>query len=140
MILVDTNVVSELWRPQPEALVVHWFDRTPDESLHLSAVSLGELHFGIMRLPEGRRKEAFAESLRRLQTEKFVGRFVAFGQNCSTAYGVVRTLRERAGRPIDAADAAIAATALTFGMSLATRNVRDFDGLGLDLINPFGDA
>jgi toxin FitB len=139
VILLDTNVISEVWRTAPPTNFAVWLDRQNRSEFHISSVTLGELYFGAHRLPEGRKKRELFDIIAELPRTSFAHRVLAFDAECSDAFGRAKAVREGIGRPIDAADAAIAATALTFGMRLATRNTRDFEGLGLDLINPFGD-
>jgi len=137
MILLDTNIISEVWRQHRNIHVERWVDAQPRRMLFLSAVTLGELHYGAQRLPDGRRKDLLLTVIAELEQSTFAGRILPFDTRCSDVFGRLRAERERMGRPINVADAAIAATALTFKLSLATRNTRDFDDLGLDLINPF---
>jgi toxin FitB len=137
MILLDTNVVSELWKLSPSAATRQWFEQQPRTSLYLSAIVLGEIQFGVQRLPEGKRRSWFADAIAKLERTTFRDRILSFDQKCAPFYGRVKVIRERAGRPVLAADAAIAATALTYGLALATRNIKDFEGLDLELINPF---
>jgi toxin FitB len=137
MILIDTNVISELWKQSPSAAVSRWFSNQPRTSLFLSAIVLGELQFGAQRLPEGKRRNWFTAAVAELEINTFHERILSFDQKCAPFYGWVKTIRERSGRPILAADTAIAATALAYGLTLATRNTKDFEGLDLELINPF---
>lgn len=138
MILLDTNIISEMWRERPSVNVAQWMDSQASISLFTSAITLGELSYGAQRLPEGRRKEHFMSAIAALETKTFEGRVLPFDRHCALAYGHVRTAREFLGRPILAADAAIAAIAITHGLKLATRNIKDFGELEIELINPFG--
>lgn len=140
MILLDTNVVSELWRPQRSLQVERWVDAQPRSALFVSAVTLGELRYGAHRLPEGRRKELLLRAIGELDTTVFAERILPFDTRCTDIFGRLRADRERIGRPIALADAAIAATALTYDLSLATRNISDFGDLALDLIDPFAPS
>ena len=137
MILLDTNVISELWRPKRNMDVERWVDAQPTLTLFISSITLAELHFGVSRLPEGGRKNLLSNAIEKMVTDTFVQRILPFDARCARAFGQMKAERERLGRPIVFADAAIAATALTYGLTLATRNLRDFDGLGLALIDPF---
>jgi toxin FitB len=137
MILLDTNVISELWRPKRNIDVERWIDSQPTSTLFVSAITIAELHFGASRLPDGNRKSLLFSVIDKMVTDTFVQRILPFDARCAGAFGQMRAERERLGRPIVFADAAIAATALTYGLSLATRNLRDFEGLGLALIDPF---
>jgi toxin FitB len=137
MILLDTNVISEILKPEYNGYVGHWLETNKPEDLFLSSITIAELAFGVSRLPEGKRKTNLSHSVQRLETETFVGRILDFGVVAARRSGDVRAIRERTGKTVSLADAAIAATALTYGLTLATRNIRDFEGLDLELINPF---
>ena len=137
MILLDTNVVSELYRPKPEASVLAWFDAQPNDLLYLCAPVLAELRFGMERLEAGRRRERLRTALERLEDELYRGRILPFDVTCVAAYGRLVAVRQKSGRTIQQMDAFIAAIAVANGAALATRNVEHFDGLGLELINPF---
>lgn len=138
MIVLDTNVVSELMRPAPDAAVLAWVDAQPSDDLYLTSMTVAELLFGIARLPPGRRRERLSEQVGRLVDEVFADRVLAFDAPAAVAYGRIATARERAGRPVSTADAVIAATAASAGgKSLATRNVGDFVDAGLTLVDPW---
>lgn len=135
MILVDTNVWSEALRAQPDARVVDWAHIHSD-NLWLSTVVLAELLSGAHMLPEGLRKQAFLESYHAL-VESHIDRIAVFDLAAARHYGPLVATLEKAGRNPGTADAQIAATAKARGMAIATRNERDFEGLGLRLINPW---
>jgi toxin FitB len=137
MILLDTNVISELWKQLPSVAVSQWFSNQPRTSLYLSAIVLGELQFGAQRLPDGKRRNWFTAAIAEMEKTTFHDRILGFDQKCAPFYGRMKAIRERAGRSVLAADAAIAATALTYGLVLSTRNIKDFEGLEIPLINPF---
>jgi toxin FitB len=140
MILLDTNVVSELYRPTPSASVVTWLDVQPNDLLYLCAPVLAELRFGMERLETGRRKEALRTAIERLENELYFGRILPFDTPCAAAYGRLVATQQRSGRTMQQMDAFIAAIATANGAALATRNVEHFEGLGLELINPFEAA
>ncbi len=135
MILVDTNVWSEAFRPQPDASVAAWAKENADR-LWLATVVVGELLSGAHLLPDGRRKQAFLEAYDRL-IETHWDRVVPFDLEAARRYGPVLAFQERAGRNPGTADTQIAAIALAKGMKLATRNVKHFAGLRIDLIDPW---
>ena len=135
MILVDSNVWSEAFRPRPHARVVDWAERHAAR-LWLATVVIGELLSGAHLLPEGKRKDAFLEGYDAL-IHAHRDRIVSFDLEASRRYGPVLAFQERAGRNPGTADSQIAATALANGMALATRNVKHFDGLGIELIDPW---
>jgi predicted nucleic acid-binding protein len=137
MILLDTNILSELMRREPQAAVVTWLDAQPRKQLCLSAVTRAEIELGVAVLPEGLRKQTLREAADRV-FKAFTGRCLPFDEAAAARYGEIVAHRLRAGRPICVEDAQIAATALVGGLVLATRNVRDFDGIeGLALVDPF---
>jgi len=135
MILVDSNVWSEAFRPRPDARVEAWASQNA-EHLWLATVVIGELLSGAHLLPEGKRKQAFLQGYDEL-IEAHGDRIVAFDLAASRRYGEVLAYQYLAGRDPGTADTQIAAIALANGMKLATRNTRHFAGLGLDLIDPW---
>jgi predicted nucleic acid-binding protein len=137
MILLDTNVVSELYRPRPNASVVAWLDAQSSEELYLCAPVLAEMRFGMERLEVGRRKESLRVAIERLENELYRSRILPFDLTCAAAYGRIATDRQKVGRSMQQMDALIAAIATVNQTALATRNVAHFDGLGLQLVNPF---
>jgi toxin FitB len=137
LIVLDTNVVSELLRPAPDPAVLQWLDTQPTDTLYLCSVVTGELLYGVARLPEGRRKQHLAQSLQATIQEDFNLRVLPFDLEASLIYAECAARRESLGQPISMADAQIAATCLRHDAALATRNVRDFEGIGLALINPW---
>jgi predicted nucleic acid-binding protein len=135
MILVDTNVWSEAFRPRPDERVRQWAGENAHR-LWLSTVVIGELLSGAALLPEGRRRAKLLEGYREL-IESNEDRIAPFDLDASQHYGVVVAEQTRAGRNPGTADSQIAATARARGMSLATRNTKHFEGLGLVLIDPW---
>lgn len=137
MIVLDTNVVSELMRPVAAPAVVEWAADIPRRTLFTTAITQAEILSGIGQLPEGRRRRALAEAAEAIFAEAFAGRVLPFDSAATAHFARLAAARRRAGRPIGSFDALIAATALSTGAALATRNVSDFDGLGLALVNPW---
>ena len=133
MIVLDTNVVSELMRAAPAVAVVEWIDRQPAEEVWLTAITLGELLYGVARLPDGRRKAELAASVEAMLAEDLDHRVATFDEAAAGHYADVVVVRERTGRPISAADAQIAAICRSHGALLATRNVEDFANTGVTL-------
>ncbi len=140
MIVLDTNVLSELMRHEPDAVVVEWVDRQPADDVYLTSVTLAELLYGIVRLPDGRRKAALAELLEAMVADDFDHRVAAFDATAAAHYADIAVRRERAGRPISAADAQIAAICRSHDAVLATRNVDDFTETGISVVNPWTDG
>lgn len=140
MIVLDTNVVSELTRPQADAAVVTWVDRQLASDLWLTAVTLAELLYGIGRLPDGRRKVELATRLDAMVAEDLDHRIAGFDATAASHYADIVVGRERVGRPISTADAQIAAICRSHGAELATRNVGDFEATGVTIANPWIDT
>lgn len=137
MYLIDTNVVSEWVRAQPDRSVMAWTQAHAHDTLGLSAVSLAELWQGIEGMPAGARRHRLAEHVMHLLDTKFGEHILPFDAAAAMAFSRLITERRQAGRPIGFADAQIAATALSRGLTLVTRNGRDFDGLGLTIVDPW---
>ena len=140
MIVLDTNVVSELMRGEPAAAVVDWVDRQPGNEVYLTAVTLAELLYGIARLPEGRRKTTLAGLVEEMVVEDFEHRVVSFDETAAAHYADIAVRRERTGRPISTADAQIAAICRSHDAVLATRNTSDFTDTGIVVVNPWTDS
>ncbi|NDW06037.1 type II toxin-antitoxin system VapC family toxin [Jiella pacifica] len=139
MIILDTNVISEVMRPLPERRVVDWLDQQNMDAVFLTAISEAELQYGIAIMPRGRRKNLLAESLEATLVEDFGGRILPFDSKAAQAYAFLRAKRRATGRPIKEMDTQIAAIAATRGAEIATRNVRDFDDCGITIFNPWAD-
>lgn len=138
MIILDTNVLSELMRPDPEQAVIAWMDRQDPAELFLTAITVAEILYGIARLPEGKRKSGLRELGAAVLQEDFAGRIISFDETAAARYAEVVCERQLSGRPINMADAQIAAICRTLsGVTLATRNSAAFEGIGLDLANPW---
>jgi len=137
MILLDTNVVSELMRQAPDPSVVAWIDGQPQYRLYVSSVTRAEIELGIALLPEGRRKQGLQAAALRMFAE-FHGRCLAFDEPAASRYAALVSARMCGGRPISVEDAQIAAMALAGGFVLATRNISDFAEIdGLSVVDPF---
>lgn len=134
MIILDTNVVSEMMRERPNPHVVAWADAVG--RLHTTAVTLAEVDYGIARLPDGRRKRQLAETAAAVFGE-FDDIVLAFDAAAARSFGAIVVRRERSGRVIATADAQIAAICASQRATLATRNTDDFTGTGIELINPW---
>jgi predicted nucleic acid-binding protein len=137
VILLDTNVLSELVKPQPDPRVVNWTRRTA-AALAVPTIAVAEMAFGIEKLVEGRRRDELLDALRRLVSE-FADRLLDFNVSAAWAYGRILAGARRAGRPMALPDALIAAIAQANGCALATRNVKDFAATGVELVDPWQD-
>ena len=137
MIFLDTNLASEPVRPSPNPKIVKWLDDR-DAELAISTVVLAEIAYGIMRIPSEQRAmrlRRFPETL----AAHYAGRVFAFDESSAFIYGGIAGAAARKGRTVAMADGMIAAIALRHSSAIATRNTRDFEGLGVDLINPWSD-
>jgi toxin FitB len=137
VIVLDTNVLSELMRSEPSSSVVAWIDKQARSQLYTTSISMAEMLRGIEIMPEGRRRTDLAKTADVMFNEDFPRRILAFDAAAAVRYAEVATMRRRAGRPIATLDAQIAATALVAGAAVATRNVRDFEECGLTLVDPW---
>lgn len=140
MILLDTNILSELMRPAPEKGVEQWLADQPDVSVFISAVTEAELRYGVALLPAGKRRSALNAVLEEMLEEDFTGRILPFDSAAAVAFADIAATRRQTGRPIAQADAQIAAIARSRGAALATRNASDFEGCGINVINPWTDV
>jgi predicted nucleic acid-binding protein len=137
MILLDTNVLSELMRSVPEPRVEAWVAAQPVASVFISTITEAELRYGAALLPAGKRRADLANLIEAMLAEDFVGRILSFDSPAAVAFAEIATARRKAGKPIAQADAQIAAIAKSRGAALATRNMRDFDGCGIELFDPW---
>lgn len=140
MIILDTNVLSELMRPSPAEKVVRWVNAQAAATLYITAIAQAEIFHGILQLPSGRRRNVLAEAAESMFEVEFGSRILPFDTAAARLYGEIASERQRAGRPISQFDAQIAAIARASRASLATRNVTDFEGCGLNVVNPWGTA
>jgi predicted nucleic acid-binding protein len=137
VIVLDTNVLSELMRSQPHPVVTAWVAAQPREKLYTTSVTQAEILYGIAALPEGRRRTALAITAEAMFSEDFASRILSFDGAAATYYAEIVTTRQRAGNPIEALDAQIAATARAARADIATRDVNGFEACGLTVINPW---
>src|SRR6516225_2675406 len=129
MILLDTNVLSELMRPTPSAKVVGWIEARPRSRLGITAITQAEILYGIELLPKGRRKSGLLAAAQTMFSEDFRGRVFPFNSDAAHAFAKISAARHTQGKPISQ----IAAIVQTLGAELATRNVTDFEGCGIKL-------
>ena len=140
MVVIDTNIVSELMRAEPSAEVLAWMDDRPPRDLFVTAVTEAEVRTGIALLPEGRRRRGLAEACERAFGSLFAGRVLPFDCDAARAYAEIVAARRVLGRPVSQADGQIAAIARSRGMAVATRNIRDFQDMGVDVLDPWDGA
>jgi predicted nucleic acid-binding protein len=136
MILLDTNVVSEPFRPQPSEVVLGWYKAQTEEDLFLCTPVLAELRYGLERLPSGARRRTLENAVN-LVEGRFLARTLSLDKGAAHEFGRILAHRNRIGRPLEIMDGLIAAIALSHRATLATRDLSDFEGIGLELINPF---
>ncbi len=139
MILLDTNVLSELMRPAPSARVVAWVAAQAPRSLYVTSVTQAEILYGVLLLPGGRRRASIEAAAAAMFETDFAGRVLPFGGEAAVFYAHIAAERRRGGRPISHFDAQIAAIARTTGATVATRNLSDFEECGVDLADPWAD-
>lgn len=137
MIVLDTNVISELMKPHPSPAVVSWVAGQLRSELFATSVTKAEILLGIASLPTGRRRAGLAEAAERLFASLMVDRVIPFDADAAEHYAEVVIGRRRIGRPIAIADAQIAAIALASNAAVATRDVADFEGCGVAIVNPW---
>ena len=136
MLVIDTNVASDLMRPAPTPSVAAWIAERDAATMFLTAVSEAELRFGVAILPAGRRRNALEAAMRRWLERGFAERILPFDSAAAEAYAEIAADRRQAGRPIGEADCQIVAISRSRGASLVTRNVRDFEGTGVEVVDP----
>jgi predicted nucleic acid-binding protein len=137
MIVLDTNVLSELMRPAPSETVQRWVAAQLVTTLFTTTITQAEILFGLTLLPEGRRRSDLLIAAAQMFAEDFADRVLAFDTPSAIEFATIAATRRRQGRPTGTFDAQIAAIALSRGAALATRNVADFQDCGIAIINPW---
>ncbi len=137
MLMLDTNMLSAMMSAKPAQKVADWIVEQPSEMLYTAAVCQAEILSGIAILPDGRRRTDLAEAARAMFAEDFQGRVLPFDSEAAAAYAKMFALRRKAGGPVGTIDLMLAAIASARGASVVTRNVADFEGVGLMIINPW---
>ena len=138
MIVLDTNVISELWKIEPYPNVLAWIDAQAVETLYLSAITVAELRYGLATMPEGKRRTIYQDRLEGEVLPAFTARVLPFDLDASRAYAELMARARAGGRAIDRADGYIAATAVARSFAVATRDTGPFEAAGLKVINPWG--
>ncbi len=138
MILLDTNIISEIMRPAPSQAVLNWLNRQEPQTLYLSTITIGEIEYGLRILPDGKRRNALRQLFNRFVSQAFSQRILPFEEKAARLYGEIMGQRKELGRPMSIPDGQIAAIAVSQGIAaIATRNIRDFEECGIALINPY---
>ena len=140
MVVIDTNIVSELMRAEPSVEVLIWLDTRPRQELFVTAVTEAEVRTGIAFLAEGRRRQGLAEVCEHAFGNLFAGRVLPFDSAAAHAYAEIVASRRAIGRPVSQADCQIAAIAQSRDMAVATRNIRDFEDMGIEIFDPWDGA
>ncbi len=139
MIVLDTNVISEMMRSRPDEAVARWYRRLSRRLLFTTSINCAEVFVGIQALAAGRKRAELANEARAMFNTEFEGRVLVFDKHAAEHYADIVARRKRLGRRIDALDAQIAAVTRAHGMGLATRNTKHFEDCGIDIINPWDD-
>ena len=137
MIVLDTNVLSEALRPVPEPSVLDWLSNQPRASIFITTVTRGEILYGIRILADGKRRRGLLDAAMKIFDTDFADQVLSFDSEAADMYADIAASRRVAGKPISQFDAMIVAMARSRGASLATRNAKDFEDCGVDVINPW---
>ncbi len=135
--MLDTNVLSELIRPRPARKVADWLRGQSGAQLFTTAISRGQMLFGVLILPEGQRRQSLLREVQGIFDVDMAGRVLPYDGDAADAHARCAALRRSQGRPVEQSDAMIAGIARSRGATLATRNVRDFEGCGVELVDPW---
>lgn len=137
MILLDTNIISEMMKPSPSTKMMEWIDQQEVIHLFITTITIAEISYGIHALPKGNRRRIIENAFDKAIRNSFKHRILSFEEPAAHLYGKLMGQRKELGKPLSILDGQIAAIALSHGAALATRNIRDFTHCSLDLINPF---
>jgi predicted nucleic acid-binding protein len=136
-ILVDTNVISEVMRPNPSGNVISWLNSHNITVLFISSITIAEICYGLRILAEGQRRQSLQSRFEQFISQGFAKNILNFNEPAARTYAEIMGMRKEKGRPMSLPDGQIAAIAQTNYLSLATRNITDFEDRGIELINPF---
>jgi predicted nucleic acid-binding protein len=137
MIILDANVISEVLRPVPEPSVLDWLANQPRASLFTTTVTRGEILYGIRLLSDGKRRRGLLDAAKKIFDDDFADQVLSFDSDAADMHAEIAASRRAAGKPISQFNAMIVSMARSRGASLATRKVKDFEGCGVDVINPW---
>lgn len=137
MIIIDTNVISEAMKPNPDDAVIRWMRLTPGDELFTTSITEAEMRYGAAKPPEGRRKRELEALVERIFSIRFAGHILSFDSAAAKSFPRIILEMRRNGRSYSHSDAQIAAIAHTHGAVLATRNVGDFENCGIEVVNPW---
>ncbi|MEX2697353.1 type II toxin-antitoxin system VapC family toxin [Rhizobium mongolense] len=136
-LLLDTNVLSEVTKPRPDTRVLEWLDGLDEDRAFISVVSIAEIRRGVALMDSCRKRDALAEWLARDLPQRFEQRVISVEEPVALAWGDLMALAKRSGRGLASMDGLIAATAMAHNLTLATRNTRDFEGFGIEIVDPW---
>jgi len=136
-ILLDTNVVSEVMRKLPSKKVINWLNSHNNIGLFISSITIAEICYGLRILPEGQRRQLLQSRFEQFISQGFADNIITFNEAAARAYAEIMGVCKEKGRPMSLLDGQIAAIAQTNYLSLATRNITDFENCEIELINPF---
>jgi predicted nucleic acid-binding protein len=139
VIVLDTNVLSEVLKPAPADTVLRWLADQPPAAVFTTTITLAEILYGLEVLPEGKRRSRLLTAIERMFAEQFDGRILPFDEEAARLFAAIAASRFAAGRPISQSDAMIAAIARSHRAAVATRNTSDFERCGVRVVNPWGD-
>jgi hypothetical protein len=139
MIVLDTNVLSALMHPEPDAAVLQWLDRQPESSIWTTSITLMEIRYELRSMPAGRRREQMAQKLEAVLKEEIGGRYLFFDVTAAEQTAELTAQRKLKGRSVDFRDTMIAGIALASRATLATRNTSHFEDLSVPVVNPWKD-
>ena len=139
MIVIDTNVISELWKIAPNPVALAWIDAQAVETLYLTAITVAELRYGLATMPAGKRRTIYQERLEHEVLPTFAGRVLPFDLDAAQTYADLMAMAKAEGQAIAAADGFIAAIAVANGFAVATRDTGPFEAAGTAVINPWED-
>ncbi len=139
MVLIDTNIVSEIMFRSPSTNVVNWLNNQDTLSLLISTISIAEINYGLNIMPDGKRKNVLTERFNYFVSKAFEQRIISFNESAAIQYANIMSHRKIIGRPMSVPDGQIAAVALSNELAIATRNTRDFYDCGIIVVNPFDD-
>ena len=137
MILIDTNVVSEIMKAAPSQTVVNWLNNQKSSSLYVSTITIGEIEYGLRILPAGKRRMRLKERFERFISLAFAQRILPYDETAARTYGDIMGFRKEIGHPMSIPDGQIAAIAKIDGLTISTRNTSDFEDCGIELVDPF---
>lgn len=137
MIVMDTNIISEFMTSPPANSVLDWLNNQDVTLLYLTTISIAEIIFGLRVMPKGKRRQLLEVRFEQFVAKAFEGRVLVFDETAARLYGEIRAHKKNSGRPMSNFDGQIASIARSKGFAIATRNTKDFEDCGVELINPF---